>query len=99
MDVPEFYTAVTSLLLPANEKNKWVGMKTLGQLKWERNIRNEVSLMDPVLLAGALINACLSCRSIAIICTLRSSGNHVLPFRWSFRGPCRWRCPTETDPK
>ncbi len=49
MDVPEFYTAVTSLLLPPNEKNKWVGMKTLGQLKWERNIRNEVSLVDLVL--------------------------------------------------
>jgi hypothetical protein len=57
VDVPEFYTAVTSLLLPANEKNKWVGMKTLGQLKWERNIRNEVSLMDLVLLAGPFINA------------------------------------------
>lgn len=42
VDVPEFYTPVTSLLLPPDAKNTWMGMKTLGQIKRERNIRNEV---------------------------------------------------------
>lgn len=42
MDVPEFYTPVTSLLLAGDSKNSWVGMKTLGQIKWDRNIKNEV---------------------------------------------------------
>ena len=44
VQVPEFYTAVTSLLLPKDAKNTWVGMKTLGQLKRERNIKNEVNI-------------------------------------------------------
>ncbi|XP_014279016.1 ribosome biogenesis protein BMS1 homolog [Halyomorpha halys] len=41
IDVPQFYTTITTLLLPINEKNKWRGMKTLGQLKREKGIRNE----------------------------------------------------------
>lgn len=40
--MPEFYTTVTSLLLPKDKKDTWVGMKTLGELKRERNIKNEV---------------------------------------------------------
>ncbi|CAH1392434.1 unnamed protein product [Nezara viridula] len=40
IDVPQFYTTVTTLLLPINEKNKWLGMKTLGQLKREKGVRN-----------------------------------------------------------
>ncbi|XP_065583035.1 ribosome biogenesis protein BMS1 homolog isoform X2 [Artemia franciscana] len=43
VDVPRFYTAVTSLLLPASEKNKWQGVKTVGQLKRERSVRAEVN--------------------------------------------------------
>ncbi|XP_076662632.1 ribosome biogenesis protein BMS1 homolog [Halictus rubicundus] len=39
VDVPKFYNPVTSLLLPADEKNRWQGMKTTGQLKREKNIR------------------------------------------------------------
>ncbi|XP_076282110.1 ribosome biogenesis protein BMS1 homolog isoform X2 [Lasioglossum baleicum] len=39
VDVPKFYNPVTSLLLPPDEKNRWQGMKTTGQLKRERNIR------------------------------------------------------------
>ncbi|XP_078040223.1 ribosome biogenesis protein BMS1 homolog isoform X2 [Augochlora pura] len=39
VDVPKFYNPVTSLLLPADEKNRWQGMKTTGQLKRELNIR------------------------------------------------------------
>ena len=42
VDVPEFYTPVTSLLLPTDAKNTWSGMRTLGQIKRERNIHNEV---------------------------------------------------------
>lgn len=41
VDVPQFYTPVTSLLLSPEEKSQWQGMKTLGQLKREQNIRNQ----------------------------------------------------------
>lgn len=41
VEVPRFYAPVSSLLLPADQKSQWQGMKTLGQLKRERNIRNE----------------------------------------------------------
>ncbi|XP_015438415.1 PREDICTED: ribosome biogenesis protein BMS1 homolog [Dufourea novaeangliae] len=39
VDVPKFYNPVTSLLLPPEEKNHWLGMKTIGQLKREKSIR------------------------------------------------------------
>ncbi|RLU15850.1 hypothetical protein DMN91_011606 [Ooceraea biroi] len=42
INVPRFYNPITSLLLPKKEKNQWRGMKTVGQLKRERNIRTEV---------------------------------------------------------
>lgn len=41
VDVQRFYAPVTSLLLPPDQKSQWQGMKTLGQLKRERQIRNE----------------------------------------------------------
>lgn len=41
VDVPKFYNPMTTLLLPPDKKSHWEGMKTLGQLKRERNIRNE----------------------------------------------------------
>ncbi|XP_036338167.1 ribosome biogenesis protein BMS1 homolog [Rhagoletis pomonella] len=41
VDVSRFYTPITSLLLPADQKSQWQGMKTLGQLKRERNIHNQ----------------------------------------------------------
>lgn len=43
VDVPKFYAPVTSLLLPENEKNQWIGMKTVGELKREKNIRAKPS--------------------------------------------------------
>lgn len=43
VDVPRFYNPVTSLLLPSDEKGRWRGMKTTGQLKREKNIRAEPS--------------------------------------------------------
>ena len=41
--VPTFYAPVTNLLLPTDQKSEWRGMKTLGQLKREKNIRNEAN--------------------------------------------------------
>ncbi|KAJ8669738.1 hypothetical protein QAD02_000997 [Eretmocerus hayati] len=46
VDVPKFYNPVTSLLLPSSEKSQWSGMKTVGQLKRENNIRTEVPNAD-----------------------------------------------------
>lgn len=43
VNVPEFYAPITNMLLPANGKSQWQGMKTLGQLKRERNLRGEVN--------------------------------------------------------
>lgn len=51
VDVPSFYNPVISLLLPPAEKNQWRGMKTMGQLKRERNIRavvNENNIYTPI---------------------------------------------------
>ncbi|XP_023301151.2 ribosome biogenesis protein BMS1 homolog [Lucilia cuprina] len=42
VDVHRFYAPVTTLLLPPEQKLFWQGMKTLGQLKREREIKNEV---------------------------------------------------------
>lgn len=41
VDVHRFYAPVTTLLLPPDQKLHWQGMKTLGQLKRERQIKNE----------------------------------------------------------
>lgn len=42
VDIPNFYAPVTNMLLPNDAKSHWQGMKTLGQLKREKNIRAEV---------------------------------------------------------
>ncbi|XP_031620330.1 ribosome biogenesis protein BMS1 homolog isoform X2 [Contarinia nasturtii] len=39
VDVPKFYAPVTNLMLPPSEKNQWIGMKTVGELKREKNIK------------------------------------------------------------
>ncbi|XP_065209750.1 ribosome biogenesis protein BMS1 homolog [Planococcus citri] len=41
VDVPKFYNPVTSLLCPSDEKNKWLCMKTAGQLKRENGVKVE----------------------------------------------------------
>ncbi|KAF4520335.1 hypothetical protein B566_EDAN004395 [Ephemera danica] len=49
--IPQFYAPVTSLLLPDEEKLKWRGAKTLGELKREKGLQcepNEDSLYVPV---------------------------------------------------
>lgn len=44
VDVPKFYAPVTSLLLSDEQKNQWQGMKTVGQLKREKNVRGEANV-------------------------------------------------------
>lgn len=41
VDVHRFYAPVTTLLLPPEQKLHWQGMKTVGQLKREKEIKNE----------------------------------------------------------
>ncbi|CAB3254368.1 unnamed protein product [Arctia plantaginis] len=43
VDVTKFYAPVVNLLLPVGAKNAWQGMKTKGQLKREKNIKNEAN--------------------------------------------------------
>lgn len=43
VDIAKFYAPVTNMLLPVDAKSSWQGMKTLGQLKREKNIRNEAN--------------------------------------------------------
>lgn len=40
VQIPQFYNPVTSLLLPPEEKEKWRGMRTVGQLRHDLNIPN-----------------------------------------------------------
>lgn len=40
VDVQQFYTPVSTLLLPPDKKNCWKGLRTTGQIKREMNIRN-----------------------------------------------------------
>ena len=42
VDIPKFYTPVTNMLLPIDAKSEWSGMKTLGQLKREKEIKADV---------------------------------------------------------
>ncbi|OWF49820.1 Ribosome biogenesis protein BMS1-like [Mizuhopecten yessoensis] len=51
VEVPQFYNPVTSLLLPHEQKTAWIGMKTVGQLRWERGrtlTQNKDSLYKPM---------------------------------------------------
>lgn len=43
VDVPKFYCPVTTLLLPQEQKDAWQGVRTTGQLKREKGIKNEAS--------------------------------------------------------
>ena len=36
--IPQFYSSVLNLLLPPEEKSKWQGMRTVGQIKREQGI-------------------------------------------------------------
>lgn len=39
MDVPQFCAIIYTLLLPPDQKTKWQGMKTSGQLRYERGLK------------------------------------------------------------
>ncbi|KAM6951121.1 ribosome biogenesis protein BMS1 homolog [Aplochiton taeniatus] len=57
--VPQLYNLVTSLLMPAGQKDSWSGMRTLGQLKHDLGIRNTPnadSLYKPVVRAPRHFN-------------------------------------------
>lgn len=41
--IPQLYNPVTTLLLPAAEKEKWLGMKTVGQLRREAGVQRDVN--------------------------------------------------------
>ena len=41
VEVPKFYAIVCSLLLPREQKTKWQGMKTVGQLRYEQGLHAE----------------------------------------------------------
>ncbi|KAA8581152.1 hypothetical protein FQN60_002733 [Etheostoma spectabile] len=59
VSVPQLYNPVTSLLLPAGQKDSWAGMRTLGQLKHDLGIRNKPitdSLYKPVVRAPRHFN-------------------------------------------
>ncbi|XP_053392079.1 ribosome biogenesis protein BMS1 homolog [Mercenaria mercenaria] len=43
VEVPQFYNPVTSLLLPKSEKQGWTGLKTLGELHREKNMKPKFS--------------------------------------------------------
>ena len=38
VDIPKYYNPITSHLLPADERADWQGMKTVGQLRFERQL-------------------------------------------------------------
>uniref|UniRef100_A0A3Q2NU08 BMS1 ribosome biogenesis factor n=1 Tax=Fundulus heteroclitus TaxID=8078 RepID=A0A3Q2NU08_FUNHE len=59
VSVPQLYNPVTSLLLPAGQKDSWAGMRTLGQLKRDLGIHNQPnpdSLYKPIVRAKRHFN-------------------------------------------
>ncbi|KAK5617982.1 Glycoside hydrolase 2 (Mannanase, beta-galactosidase) [Crenichthys baileyi] len=59
VSVPQLYNPVTSLLLPAGQKDSWSGMRTLGQLKHDLGVRNQPkadSLYKPIVRAKRRFN-------------------------------------------
>ncbi|XP_050315888.1 ribosome biogenesis protein BMS1 homolog [Anthonomus grandis grandis] len=52
VNVQEFYTPITTLLLPPDQKNQWTGLRTTGQIKREKDIKNPAnkdSLYTPII--------------------------------------------------
>ncbi|KAG5892001.1 hypothetical protein JTB14_007749 [Gonioctena quinquepunctata] len=43
VEAPKFYSPVTTLLLPPEEKNSWRGIRTTGEIKREMGIRNPLN--------------------------------------------------------
>lgn len=43
VEVPQLYNPVTTLLLPQEEKARWTGMKTVGQLRREKGLQGPLN--------------------------------------------------------
>merc|ERR550517_974896 len=43
VEVPKFYALVTNLLQPVEERSSWRGMRTVGEIKRDANIKNDVN--------------------------------------------------------
>lgn len=43
VEIPKFYAPVTNLLLAPEDKGRWKGMKTVGEIKRERGLRADVN--------------------------------------------------------
>lgn len=43
VDVTKFYTPITTLLQPPETRNSWKGVRTTGEIKREKGIRNNVN--------------------------------------------------------
>ncbi len=41
VEIPKYFAPVTNMLLPPEERTKWRGMRSLGQIKREKNIKAE----------------------------------------------------------
>ena len=39
MEIPQFYNPVTNMLLKADDRAEWQGMKTLGMLRKEKGVK------------------------------------------------------------
>jgi len=44
LQIPKFYTPVTNFLMPIEEKDQWQGIRSVGQLKRDMNIRHEPNI-------------------------------------------------------
>merc|ERR1712107_356395 len=43
VEVPKFFAPVTNLLMPMEKRTAWKGMRTVGEIKKDSNIKNEVN--------------------------------------------------------
>lgn len=99
VDVPQYYAPVTSLLLAPEEKTKWQGMKTVGQLKRERSIHAEANVDSMYKVKIIFENQNPKYNPIHTLfvyrklCVPRRSSSH-----WSSPNLCKTLCPTRTNP-
>lgn len=105
VDIPKFYTPVTSLLLSSSEKNQWQGMKTVGQLKREKNIHNKANADSSYTVSFAQVKLTdflpsfieynLLIRFYSLYRTLCDNRSNFT--RCIFREHCRKHCRTKTS--
>ena len=74
IDIPRFYAPVTNLLFPPEEKTKWRGMKTVGEIKREKRL---AAVPDPDQLYRPVVRAPKIFKPLAIPRALQKE----LPYR------------------